>query len=150
MILTLYKNNSEFNRIEKSLTVVDTLQCEINADCSVTNPVFVITNKNLDFNYCHADGIFNRYYYVENIEVLRGGKLALHCRVDVLKSFAQDIRQADVIAERSTSDYNRYIPDTAYDFTSAEKRFSYARLPFEFDTSETGAKHYIITIGGAN
>ena len=124
------------------------MACSLNDDVSIINPVFIIKNRNTNFNYCYASDKFNRYYFIDKIEVLKAGHLALHCRCDVLKTYADSIMQADIIAERSTSNYNVFMEDTNYDFISAERTYSFARMPFEFDTSETGKKHYIMTIGG--
>ena len=59
----------------------------------------------LDANYLWLGEPFNRYYFITNKTVSQG-KMYVKCDVDVLMSFKTDIEALQVIAERSSSNYN--------------------------------------------
>lgn len=149
MNLTLYDTKSNPLELNKNLTLIESVGGRITApQCDVLNPIFEIDTRNADFNYLYCDdNKFKRYYFIDKIEVLRGGKMALHCKVDVLMTYRNDILNSEVIAQRSSTSYNKYVPDN-YDFVTAKKRYSFSRLPFTFNTTETSGNHYILTIGG--
>lgn len=146
MNITLYRTNNNPNDLNKNLILIEELSGKIVEPCAILNPVFKLNTRNFNFNYIFSND-FNRYYFVEKIDVLNGGHINVYCKVDVLMSHKTDILKSQVIAERSTSNYNKYVPDS-YDITTAEKRYSFSRFPFSFDTSETSGNHYILTIGG--
>lgn len=148
MEIKLYRTNSNKNSINKILSEVGTLNGRIIEPCDVLNPKIEINTPNVDFNYIKIDNQpFNRFYFINNTEITNATHIILNCSVDVLMSFKNDILGSQVIAERSTTSYNKYVPDN-YDIVTAEKRLSFTRLPFRFSTDETSGKHYILTIGG--
>lgn len=88
------------------------LAAEIKEDVQIMTPVFYIVYNaavlNLHYNYCFA---FNRYYYITDITVTTGGSMRVSCREDVLYTYADQIVNCPIIADRSDSTYNAYIQD---------------------------------------
>ena len=68
MEVILYKNLSENNVIGKSLTQINTLECNFKNDVSVINPTLVLLYADSIFesNYCFIPK-FNRYYFIDEI-----------------------------------------------------------------------------------
>lgn len=111
MIITLYTNSSEKNKIGKSLTAVDTLEGSIKGESSIINPVILIEyNDPTAFNYCYID-TFGRYYFVNDVVVVRNNLLRVSLTVDVLESFAAAILSQYVIVDKNTVDFEKYLPD---------------------------------------
>lgn len=111
MTITLYKNESEKNKINKILTTVVTLTGTLRDSSSIINPEIVIEYDNpTGFNYCYIDA-FNRYYFVTNITVINNKLLKLSLKVDVLESFKTSILAQNIIIDKSTSNVDEYLPD---------------------------------------
>ena len=111
MTITLYKNESEKNKINKTLTTVATLTGTLRDSSSIINPEIVIEYDNpTGFNYCFIDA-FNRYYFVTNITVINNKLLKLSLKVDVLESFKTSILAQNIIIDKSTSNVDEYLPD---------------------------------------
>lgn len=111
MLITLYNNTSEKNKIGKVLTAIDTLEGSLKDSSSITNPEIVIEYNNpTGFNYCYIDA-FNRYYFVKDVIVIRNNILKLVLAVDVLESFKESILTQNVIVDKNALDYDLYLPD---------------------------------------
>lgn len=111
MTITLYKNESEKNKINKTLVTVATLTGTLRDSSSIINPEIIIEYDNpTGFNYCYIDA-FNRYYFVTNITVINNKLLKLSLKVDVLESFKASILAQNIIIDKSTSNIDEYLPD---------------------------------------
>ena len=104
----LYNNNSDPNKLRKTLYTMDSeLPCTFKDDTDLMNPELIFNSKPqvLDCNYLWLGAPFNRYYFVTEKTVSQG-KVYVKCHVDVLMSFKSDIENLEVIAERSSSNYD--------------------------------------------
>lgn len=111
MQITLYVNASEKNKINKSLTAVSTLMGSVKDNTSITHPKILIEYDNpVSFNYCYIDA-FNRYYFVDDVIIVRNNLLQISLSVDVLESFKTAILSQNVIIDKNTSNYELYLPD---------------------------------------
>lgn len=111
MTITLYKNESEKNKINKILTSVASVTGVLRDSSSIINPEIVIEYNNpTGFNYCHIDS-FNRYYFVNNITVISDKLIKLSLKVDVLESFKTSIMSQNIIVDKSTNKVNNYLHD---------------------------------------
>lgn len=96
MTINVYKTSADNKALDKitgatsksTYTTIDTQH-----DNSVLRPIFIVSSDSALFTanylYCAAYG---RYYYIDNIEILTGRRVALHCRVDVLQTYASAIK----------------------------------------------------------
>ena len=111
MVITLYNNTSEKEKIGKTLSVVDTLTGAIKQPSSIKNPTILIEYSNpTAFNYCHIDE-FNRYYFVNDVIVERNNLLRVSLTVDPLESFKTQILAQQVIIDKNTANFDLYLPD---------------------------------------
>ena len=149
MNVTLYNNKSSNNTVNKILTSIgSTLTIDANRPIDVMNPEIVIA-YNVSFigaNYMYIPD-FGRYYYINNIEIENGNIMIISGHVDVLKSFWNSFKGSRCIAERSSSNYNDYLPDDMVQILGSY-RTEVRRLSGEFTPTATGTNHYVITIGG--
>ena len=91
--LTIYMNKSDQNVINKRIDLVSELKCKFKDDIDILNPTLLIKNYT-GGNYCYISD-FERYYYIDDVGLLKGGVYQLHCSVDVLKSYADDLEIAE-------------------------------------------------------
>lgn len=112
MTLTLYKNNSEQNAVTKSLTQVQTMTGTLRNGTSIIDPVILVSDVNniSGVNYCKINE-FNRYYFINNIKSVNNNLWELSCHVDVLQSYADEIRAQSGIVERQENYFNLYLND---------------------------------------
>ena len=116
MTITTYINNSENNRLTKILTQIKQYSgCSAITPMSIINPVIDIidTNFNVNCNYIYITDL-NRYYFVNNITALNNGRWQLDCHIDVLMSYADNIKQQQATFRRQESLYNMYITDPEF------------------------------------
>lgn len=144
MIITLYNNSSEKEKIGKVLTSVDVLEGSLKDNTSITNPEILIEYGDpTAFNYCYID-VFNRYYYVRDVVIVRNNLLRVSLKVDTLESFKTQILTQNVIIEKNTSDYDLYLPNTDL-ITNVKTRTDI--LNFPSGLLESG-QFILITAGG--
>ena len=105
MELTFYKQAATPNRVDKSdyLTVVGTLSnVVLKNDTNLMSPTFILKTSEVVYNsnyvYC---SFTHRYYYINNIDALSGGRLAIHCSIDVLYTYKDEILNSSAWIERS-------------------------------------------------
>lgn len=110
MDLTFYKQAATPNRVDKSsyLTTTGTLSNVILKDTvNLFAPVFILKTNAVVYNsnyvYCSYTG---RYYYIETVEALAGGRIAIHCKIDVLHTYRNEIKSSSgwVLRSAATTD----------------------------------------------
>ena len=101
------------NVVYKTLTNSQNFpECVLKENTSVTTPIiFIQTDTNLStYNYCHIPE-FSRYYYITNISSVRNGLWQLNLKVDVLMSYKDNFDKFEIIIERSSTDFSKYLND---------------------------------------
>ena len=117
MNITLYKTKSANNVINKKLVSEKNLgnSCILADNTSVTSPTLIIGGiKSLDsisdYNYAYIPQC-HRYYYINDIIALSGGRVKLVLTVDVLKSYASDILASTQLVIRQKNKGKMYLAD---------------------------------------
>ena len=115
MNITLYKTKSANNVINKKLVSEKNLgdSCIFADNTSVTSPSVIIGGiKSLDtisdYNYAHIPQC-HRYYYINDIIALSGGRVKLLLTVDVLKTYASDILASTQLVTRQKNRGKMYL-----------------------------------------
>ena len=106
-------NQSERNRLDKTLTDLETLTGTLRGDTSIIDPVIIVEGALETLrtaNYLTVPS-FGRSYYINNIRSMRNGLVELTCHVDVLTSFKTQIRANSAIIHRSERNWDLYIND---------------------------------------
>lgn len=92
--VTLYQYNGNKNTINKKLSNGIDYLGAIREQTSVLNPVITIRiNDTLKVNYCYIPTL-KRYYFIDDITYIASDKAVLRLRVDVLKSYENEILSA--------------------------------------------------------
>ena len=115
MNITLFKTKSANNVINKKLVSEKNLgnNCILADNTSVTSPVVIIGGiKSLDtisdYNYAYIPQC-HRYYYINDIIALSGGRVKLILSVDVLMSFKTDILNSTQLVTRQKNKGKMYL-----------------------------------------
>lgn len=115
--IQLYFNGSERKVIGKSKTAIgDPITCIIKGDSSIMSPVFILNTSSgylsgINYLYWQDTG---RYYFIDDVQVLTGSRVALYCTVDVLESFATSIKNQTAIVEKQQNENNLFYDDGSF------------------------------------
>lgn len=113
MTINLFQNNSDANVVSKSLTAKGTVTGTLREGCSIIDPVIKIEGiSGSDLPYLNYLEIveFGRYYYIRDI-VLVGKLFEVHCHIDVLETYKDQIKPLPAIIARNSEQYNLYLQD---------------------------------------
>lgn len=84
---------------------------------SIENPIFVIGGITDIAEFCNINYAYlprlGRYYFVNDITMETGGRVALKCSVDVLKTFSKDIdSMGKTLITRQANKRDLLLPDS--------------------------------------
>lgn len=141
MIVNFYNAKIKKNEINKSLGTAIVKTCELKNGSSIEDPVLYMQHDVSLFacNYVYIPD-FGRYYFISGREIAEHTEY-ITCHVDVLKTYANDIKASTGTATRSNY-YNKDIPDNMVVEIPTDK-IQYRKLSQPI-TGET----YICIIGG--
>ena len=111
MTVTLYKTTSDKRALNK--TLVEGRSFDVNlldGNDRLLTPRLIIGIDVSAYNYVHIPN-FNRYYYIKSVDILDNHRFCCNCEVDVLMSFAADIKNLTVVSGKAAANYNKHLPD---------------------------------------
>lgn len=114
--IILQRNNSELNKVTKSVEDIITVSGTLKEETSIIDPIIKIECNISDVMSCNYISIpsFRRSYFVNNIRSVRTGLVEFSCHVDVLSSFADGIRSNSAIVKRQEKSWNLYLNDGSF------------------------------------
>lgn len=109
-------NKSATNVVNKDLDPhTPDLVGDLRDGCSLIDPVIEIQASSPGFHLNHSNYIyipdFGRYYYITNIISTHFPLWEIHCHVDVLMSYAEQIKAQTAVVARQESTYNMMLDD---------------------------------------
>lgn len=113
--IILYRNESPTNFVNKDLKKIYLFQGNLRDNSSLIDPVIIFQASDPGFhanktNYLYiAD--FGRYYYITDIISTHFPLWEIHCHVDVLMSYADQIKEQVAIVARQEANYNMMLDD---------------------------------------
>lgn len=116
MKVEIYKNLSENSVIGKNKTLVYETECEIKGESSIINPVLILQYNEQLFasNYVYIPA-WGRYYFIDDVRVMTGGRVEVSLSVDVLESFKAPILELNVIlSDTEQTGINNYLPSESF------------------------------------
>lgn len=141
--VTFYKNNSDYNTVNKSLTSITTATIAVKGQLDLINPSFTIEGLN---DTLPSEGLYmemqGRYYFCK-YTCLPGNLLQITGHVDVLMSHKEGIKANSAILARNSSINNPYIRDNQQVVTAYKTAHT---LPFSSGFSKT-LNYYLLAIG---
>ena len=113
MTLNLFQNNSDTNVVSKSLTAKGTCTGNLRESCSILDPVITVEGISAaDLPYLNYAEIveFGRYYFIKDI-VCNGKCYDLHCHIDVLETYKDQIKPLEAVIARQEQNNNVMLTD---------------------------------------
>lgn len=148
MEITLYTNESEKNKLEKTITNSILLEGNLRDESSIINPVILISSNKEDipymYNYAYIPA-FGRYYFITDIESVRTGIWRVSMHVDVLMSYKEQIKNLNVIINNSEeTGANNYLSGNQW-ITNVKNTTSIVNFPNGLNDN---GEFILITAGG--
>ncbi len=120
MTIKLYKTPSEVNKVTKVLNDELSLTGELRESSSVITPIIKIEDDDLtDYNYAYIPE-FGRYYFITNITSVRNDLWEVAMRVDVLMTYADEIKANTAVIARNSNLWNLYYQDEQFKILNYE------------------------------
>lgn len=108
MELYLYNTTSEAERLVKVLENEKVLDGTLRDQCSIWSPYIMVQEDDIVWNYMYIPR-FKRYYYIENITAYRQGLFVIEGRIDVLMSYAEEIKKLPAIVDKISGANDIYV-----------------------------------------
>lgn len=145
--ISLFKTNSENNRVVKTLTDEKQLSGELRNQTSVLNPSIRIESAdNISaYNYAYISE-FGRYYYITDIVSVRTNCWVVSLRCDVLMSYKDEIKTITGVVVRQESNPNKLLVDRLERIQS-DKEIDILYYPEAFSKN---LQYVLVTAGGQN
>ena len=108
MTIEFYVNQSEKNRLDKTLTSAFDLNGELKEDCSIIDPVIKVVadvSSMASVNYMYIAS-FGRYYFINNVISINNDICEVHAHVDVLSTYKDEIRAQRAVVSRQEKKWN--------------------------------------------
>ena len=144
MSLQMYTCTSDNRCIDKSKTAIGSpISCSFKDDTTMESPAVIISSDaySAACNYVYLDDT-SRYYYVTDVTFSQQ-RCILQLKVDVLMSFAAEIKLSKCIAARSSSSFNMYVNDERYNALEYSNVFTKP-----FPNSFSKSLEYVLIVGG--
>ena len=155
MTIIFYKSSDDPKKVNKTLTLVgsaDGVPVNNTEDTiSLLSPGFIVSSSNSYFTATHilVAAMGNRYYYINNVQLLTGGKMQINCSVDVLLTYKTGIKASKGTFVRAENPKSKQISDSKFPLIAPMETestlFPLYDCPF---TAESGLNYVLTVIGG--
>ena len=143
MIISLYNTNDSNIVIDKALTNKIDYNIKLKDNTSVISPTIILKTETLiTSNYAYIPN-FDRYYYIENIEVFPNDIYSITLKCDVLMSFKDDIKNSSAYVNQQTTT-NKYYNSNYQSEVRKEVDLYKSNVTIPVDVKST----ILVTIGG--
>ena len=120
---------------------------------SIENPIFIIGGVTDIAEFCNINYAYlprlGRYYFVDDITMENGGRVALKCSIDVLKTFSPDIdSMGKTLITRQANKRDLLLPDSMLPL-KAEKVtqvLSLGSIGLDNDTNDADKSGYFLVL----
>lgn len=108
-----YENLSEDNRVSKQLTLITTLNGTLKENTSIVNPAILVQVPMATITQCNYCKIaaFGRSYFIRDVITRTASLVEIQCHVDVLTTFAAQIKSNQAVIASQENDWNLYLND---------------------------------------
>ena len=143
MTLTLYTNTSEKIAVSKNLHELANFSGTLRAGTSIIDPVISIAGAlPPTANYAYVPE-FGRYYFITDIQSEYNGFYTLYMHVDVLMTYAAQIRAQRAVIARQENSWNLNLNDGIF------KTYQNPIIKVQAFPSGFSAQQYILAIAGS-
>lgn len=144
MLMKMYDTKSSNNVINKVLENEHEFDIKFKDKTDIVNPVVILSSKTLILsNYAYIPD-FNRYYFVDKIELFPNSIYHITLRCDVLESFKDEILASSGFINQQTKNVNKYY-NSNYQ-SEVRKEVDLYKSDVSIDTNIKST--ILVTIGG--
>ena len=147
MNIILYKNNSEQIAVNKDLEQIASLSGTLRDECSISDPTILMADiaQNIasGANYAYIKE-FARYYYITDVTFVRNNLFRVTMHVDVLMSFAEQIKAQTAVIARQENNWNLNLNDGIFK-TYQNPIIKTTVFPTGFTTQQ-----FVLAVAGSN
>lgn len=152
MIITFYNQLNDNRVVTKTLgNPIVSLPCSPFGDCSIQTPVITVRQFTgyANVNYCYIDD-YGRYYYVTNVIAKSGGLLEIHCKVDVLMTYGDVIKQCSGVCVANELVGTSHIVDNNYPVECRKSTtvYEFEGEPFNIETASNNTYNFVLNVAG--
>ena len=163
MKITFYNNQSDRIVLNKNITKIgSTHNVKYKDDTDTLNPNFYVAIDNFPNTMCNyiyihqpsgivqdIEKMVNRYYFVNDVTFSQGYAI-LHCEVDVLMSFKDEIENIKCIVGRNSKNWNMYLNDDRLEILNQRRVLTFP-FPKGFRSMYSSQKKasFILTLSGS-
>lgn len=135
--------------VDKTFTKVKDVTCSVTGEISILSPVLLVAYDAdlLGCNYFYWP-LTNRYYFIDSISGVPGERLIIGGKVDVLKSFATQIQNLNVVVDRAKSNRSKWLNDGSYPMETSTQVQNYEFSSTPFTTTDVSSGNYLLTVIG--
>lgn len=144
MTIEFYVNQSEKNRLDKTLVSAFKSNGELKKDCSIIDPVIKIVadvSSMSSVNYLYIAS-FGRYYFINNVISINNEICEVHAHVDVLSTYKDEIRAQRAVVSRQEKKWNLYLNDGVF------KTYQNPYIITKAFSSGFTSQHFVLSIAG--
>ena len=152
MNVILYNNKSDKRQLVKNITEIKTLSAVAKGDINIISPTLIIQNTDMtNINYCYITEL-KRYYFLTNYTYITGQRIELHCNVDVLMSYSDEIKRLKVNVLRYEKIQPSYITDSRIPLFSSTKQrvIEFPDNIFNLANPTADDKNFLLNIVGGS
>lgn len=144
--IQVQRNNSPLNKVGKSITNIVTLNGELRNETDIINPQILVEASMSQLSTANYLTIseFGRKYFIDEMVSVRDGMFLISAHVDVLDSFATQIKGNTAVILRQENDFNLLLNDGVF------KAQQNPRIFLRDFPSGLGNFNYILITGGSN
>ena len=143
MKVDFYKTTDNVKTINKTLNLVNTVDLVFRQSVDEQNPVIIMSIDNLkDANYIHIP-VFNRYYFISDVDNYTANLVRLHLTTDLLMTYKDIILNTPVLI--TSTEKPSYLSTGLPTQTTTTKRIVKSDVTLEKENSLI-----LTTIGGVS
>lgn len=137
------------NKISKEFAAGYSTECSLKDNTSMFRPVLLVGSVTGypefdEMNYLYLPA-FKRYYFIDDIISVGNNLWEIHCHVDVLYTYKEQILNQDAVIRRQQTKYNLYLNDpdfmTYNNDSIVTKKFS--------DSEFNKVLNYVLVVNGS-
>lgn len=152
MYITVYNNTSDNRTLEKILNNIGSYTARPVEPFSRESPSFIVTYDTSILsagNYLFCSDL-NRYYYINDIVILTGGRIQINCgECDVLMTYKESINSLTALCIRNETLNNQRIIDKNFP-TTGDTNIKTLRFDSTALTTPDGDKEcYVLIVSGS-
>lgn len=146
MTVQFFNNTSDNRKISKNIALLGSVDCQLKESCSLLRPVVILARETLpryaECNYMYIPK-FRRYYYAD-VSAMVGDMLEIGGNVDVLMTYANQLRALNVTIVRQENMFNDFFVDQQLPIRQT-KTIQFAKI----GTYNAGTGMYLTVDGGS-